>query len=119
MTAAFFFSPRVSLDSHRRTQIAGTVRARPANQVNSAMPTGAVEVLVQRVEVLARSAATPFPVSLSDEQQQVNDEVMLRHRYLQLRRPSLQGAPVVVVGFFFFFLRNACARAHARMHAYV
>jgi aspartyl-tRNA synthetase len=64
-------------------QVTGTVQVRPEGNDNPDLPTGAVEVAVEQLEVLTPAAALPF--QLDDE---VGEEVRLRHRYLDLRRPG-------------------------------
>jgi aspartyl-tRNA synthetase len=63
----------------------GTVVNRES--VNPNHPTGAVEVLVDRMEILNRAGQLPF---LIDEDVESNEELRLRYRYLDLRRPRLQ-----------------------------
>jgi aspartyl-tRNA synthetase len=67
-------------------QAAGQVVARAPDLVNPNLPTGAIEVQVERLEVV--SAATPLPFQLDDEN--VDDNVRMRYRWLDLRRPQLQ-----------------------------
>ncbi len=64
-------------------KVTGTVAQRPAGNENPDLPTGAVEVMAESVEVLSTSAPLPFPI---DERVNVGEEVRLRHRYLDLRR---------------------------------
>ena len=66
-------------------RIQGRVRLRPESQRNPDMPTGAVEVLVETLEILSRAA--PLPMLMSDED---SEEVRMRYRYLDLRRPRMQ-----------------------------
>jgi aspartyl-tRNA synthetase len=66
-------------------QVTGAVRVRPEGNRNPALPTGDVEVDASAVEVL--SAAAPLPFQL-DEKIDVDEEVRLRYRYLDLRRPG-------------------------------
>ena len=67
-------------------QIKGNVRERPEGTVNSKMKTGEVEIEVSEIEVL-NSAATPaFPL---DGYQDVNEDVRLKNRILDLRRPEM------------------------------
>ena len=68
-------------------KIVGRVRARAANTVNSNMPTGAIEVLGKQLEIYNAAATPPFPL---DEHHSVGEEVRLRYRYLDLRRPEMQ-----------------------------
>lgn len=65
----------------------GTVRHRGLDQVNPKLPTGDVEVLVSSVEILNRSRAIPFKL---DEYSTAGEDVRLRYRYLDLRRPEMQ-----------------------------
>ena len=67
-------------------QIKGNVRKRPEGTINSKMKTGEVEIEVSKIEVL-NSAATPaFPL---DDYQDVNEDVRLKNRILDLRRPEM------------------------------
>ena len=67
-------------------QIKGNVRKRPEGTVNSKMKTGEIEIEVSELEVL-NSAATPaFPL---DDYQDVNEDVRLKNRILDLRRPEM------------------------------
>ncbi|WP_433508072.1 aspartate--tRNA ligase [Pseudonocardia halophobica] len=66
-------------------QVTGEVVARPAGNENPELPTGAIEVTVTDLVVLSESAPLPFPI---DEHTGVGEEVRLRYRYLDLRRPE-------------------------------
>jgi len=67
-------------------QIKGNVRERPEGTINSKMKTGEVEIEVSEIEVL-NSATTPaFPL---DDYQDVNEDVRLKNRILDLRRPEM------------------------------
>lgn len=67
-------------------QITGRVRLRPEGTANPEMPTGMVEVLGKKLVILNESETPPFQV---DEHQQVSEEVRLRYRFLDLRRPEM------------------------------
>lgn len=67
-------------------QVHGKVRPRPEGTVNQDMPTGMIEVLGQKLEVL-NAAETP-PIQL-DEHVEVSEDIRLRYRYLDLRRPEM------------------------------
>ncbi|SEG02032.1 aspartate--tRNA ligase [Marinobacterium lutimaris] len=68
-------------------EIHGTVRSRPAGTDNAEMPTGSIEVLGKELRILNKSETPPFQL---DEHQQVGEDVRLRHRYIDLRRPEIQ-----------------------------
>ena len=67
-------------------RITGKVRNRPEGTVNPDMPTGEVEILGHTIEILNKAKTPPF--QLDDEN--VHDDVKLRYRYVDLRRPSMQ-----------------------------
>ena len=65
----------------------GVVRARGEGAVNKNIPTGEIEVAVTELKILSAAQTPPFEVS---DSKKTKDETALRHRYLDLRRPSLQ-----------------------------
>jgi aspartyl-tRNA synthetase len=67
-------------------RVTGRVRRRPAGTENPALRTGQVEVLAQGLEILNRAETPPFQLDEED----VNEELRLRYRYLDLRRPQMQ-----------------------------
>ncbi len=67
-------------------KITGKVRARPEGTVNPDMATGEIEILGYSIEVLNKSK-TP-PIQMDDEH--VHDDIKLRYRYIDLRRPFMQ-----------------------------
>ncbi|SDJ29456.1 aspartate--tRNA ligase [Billgrantia gudaonensis] len=67
-------------------RIQGRVRLRPEGTQNPNMPTGLVEVLAKDVEVLNTAVTPPFQL---DEHGKVGEEVRLKHRYIDLRRPEM------------------------------
>jgi aspartyl-tRNA synthetase len=69
--------------------VRGKVRPRPEGTVNPNLPTGEVEVLLSDYEVLSPCAPLPFPI---DEHSKTSEEMRLRYRYLDLRRPEMQRA---------------------------
>ncbi|WP_295543142.1 aspartate--tRNA ligase [uncultured Thiohalocapsa sp.] len=68
--------------------VQGRVRRRPAGTENPNMATGEVEVLAQSLEVLNRAETPPF--QLEDYHSDTSEEVRLRYRYIDLRRPEMQ-----------------------------
>ena len=68
--------------------VTGTVRERGAGLENPHLATGQIELVASRLEILNRS--DPIPVATRDEGQRSSEEMRLRYRYLDLRRPSMQ-----------------------------
>ncbi|MGH8135663.1 MAG: aspartate--tRNA ligase [Steroidobacteraceae bacterium] len=66
-------------------QVVGKVRMRPAGTANAALPSGQVELLAQKLVVLNPSATPPFALD-----EEVNEELRLKHRYVDLRRDFMQ-----------------------------
>jgi aspartyl-tRNA synthetase len=67
--------------------VKGLVRNRPVGTVNLNMSTGSVELLVAELEVLNASLGLPFEIS---DYTDVSEELRLKYRYLDLRRPNFQ-----------------------------
>lgn len=67
-------------------QVTGKVRRRPEGTVNPDLATGQVEVVGQSLEILNPSETPPFTL---DEETEVGEDVRLRYRYLDLRRPHM------------------------------
>jgi aspartyl-tRNA synthetase len=65
----------------------GRVRPRPEGTVNPDMATGEVEVLGATLDILNPSATPPFQL---DEHSDAGEDIRLKHRYLDLRRPEMQ-----------------------------
>jgi len=66
--------------------VKGIVRRRPEGTVNPDLKSGEIEVLAHEIEILNPSATPPF--MMDDEQ--ISEEVRLKYRYLDLRRPAMQ-----------------------------
>lgn len=66
----------------------GKVLKREAALVNNNIPTGSIEIEVTNIEILNKSEVLPFPVSHGTEE--VNEEIRLKYRFLDLRRPKMQ-----------------------------
>ncbi|QVL51194.1 MAG: aspartate--tRNA ligase [Thiocapsa sp.] len=69
-------------------KVTGRVRARPAGTVNPDLPTGEIEVLGLDLEIL-NASETP-PIQLDEHGADASEELRLRYRYLDLRRPEMQ-----------------------------
>jgi len=86
-------------DSHANFEIAervrnefvlrckGKVRARPDGTINTNMSTGKIEVFGTDIEILNRSEPPPFQI---EDNTDASEEVRLKYRYLDLRRPEMQ-----------------------------
>jgi aspartyl-tRNA synthetase len=69
--------------------VRGTVRRRPEGTENRNLPTGEIEVAASSMAILNESK--PIPFALEDDTE-VAENIRLKYRYLDLRRPSVQGA---------------------------
>jgi aspartyl-tRNA synthetase len=63
--------------------VTGEVRARPAGNENPELPTGAVEVVAEQLDVLSEAEPLPFPVEGSTE---ISEDIRIKYRYLDIRR---------------------------------
>jgi Aspartyl-tRNA synthetase len=81
------FAKAESVRSEYVLQITGLVRDRPEGTVNTNMHSGAIEILAKDIVVLNESETPPFPVESEIE---VNEELRLRYRYIDLRRTVMQ-----------------------------
>jgi aspartyl-tRNA synthetase len=74
-------------------KVIGRVIEREKNLINPNLETGTVEVVVETLEILNKSEPLPFAVSVgpeNKEEQNVGEDVRLKYRYLDLRRPKMQ-----------------------------
>jgi aspartyl-tRNA synthetase len=79
-----------TLRSEYVVKITGKVNRRPAESLNSRIPTGEIEVYAEQVEVLNRvHKQLPFQVSASEDESTVREDLRLKYRYLDLRRERM------------------------------
>lgn len=90
------FDPIRDPDAHKSAEqirsewvlsVTGTVNNRKEGMANPKLVTGEIEVDVSEVEILSVSKPIPFPL---DEYKEVNEEIRLKYRYLDLRREEIQ-----------------------------
>ena len=102
------FTPESFPEAHARADalrveyvlsVRGTVRRRPEGTENKNLPTGAIEVVASSLAILNESKPVPFAL---EDDTDVAENVRLKYRYLDLRRPSVQKA---------FFQRSLLARS--------
>ncbi len=67
--------------------VRGELVARAPAAVNKKMPTGEVEIIAQEIRILSKAETTPFEI---DDSKDVGDQIRLKYRYLDIRRPSMQ-----------------------------
>jgi aspartyl-tRNA synthetase len=78
----------VDVRSEYVLRVTGVVRARPEGTVNAGLPTGEVEIGECQVEILRQATPPPFPIDARADD--VDENVRLQHRYLDLRRERMQ-----------------------------
>ena len=81
------FAQAETLRSEDVVRVGGSVRRRPAGTENPKLATGEVELPVRRLEILNRSETPPFVIAADEEP---DESLRLRYRYLDLRRPRMQ-----------------------------
>ncbi|MDO8785454.1 MAG: aspartate--tRNA ligase [Syntrophales bacterium] len=91
------FNPLISPDAHREAHsirsefvlaVAGTIQKRPEGMENPEMKSGEVEVMAHKLEILNEAKTPPF--LLDDATTDISENIRLRYRYLDLRRPEMQ-----------------------------
>jgi aspartyl-tRNA synthetase len=85
-------NPAVHQEAHRiRSEyvlaVQGKVRKRPEGMANPDLKTGEVEVMIDELEILNESKTPPFVLDAGEE---ISENVRLKYRYLDLRRPEIQ-----------------------------
>jgi len=76
-----------SLRSEYVLQVTGTVQRRPEGTVNSNLRTGEIELIVEEANLLSEAETPPFVIQ---DETDAKEEIRLRYRYLDLRRPIMQ-----------------------------
>lgn len=82
-----FFKEADQLRREDCIKISGTVRKRPRGMKNEKISTGEIEVTVTHLEILNKSEVPPFEI---DDRIESSEELRLKYRYLDLRRPVMQ-----------------------------
>ena len=80
------YAKAASLRNEFVIAVVGTVQKREA-ATNDKLKTGAIEVMAGELRILSEADTPPFPI---EEDQKTRDDLRLKHRYLDLRRPNLQ-----------------------------
>lgn len=90
------FSPQDDRDAHAKADqlraeyvigVKGYVRKRDPENINPNLPTGEVEVRVYDLDIYSKAETPPFEVK---DDVKANEDIRLKHRYLDLRRPAMQ-----------------------------
>jgi aspartyl-tRNA synthetase len=96
------FDPKISPQAHEKANrlrsewvisVRGKVIPRAPGMANPKIATGAIEIEVQELEILSQAKTPPF--SICDEMTDVNEEVRLKYRYLDIRRGDIAQKLVV------------------------
>lgn len=80
------FQVSESIRNEYVVQVKGLVRKRPEGTINPELKTGEMEVAGSEITILNRAEPTPFPI---DKYHDVGEEIRLKYRYLDLRRPEM------------------------------
>ncbi len=80
------FAQAETLRNEYVVRVTGLVRVRPEGTTNADLKSGAIEVLGHELEILSVAKTPPFQL---DEHALVSEDVRLRHRYIDLRRPEM------------------------------
>lgn len=68
-------------------EVIGLVKERPASMINPKIPTGTVEVEVKELKIVSKARELPFPIDTDGLE--INEEIRLKYRYLDMRRPRM------------------------------
>lgn len=90
------FDPNVAKDAHKLSEslrrefvieVSGKVAARPKGMANPKLKTGEIEVEVSELKILNAAKTPPFEI---DDRRELNEDIRLKYRYLDLRKPNMQ-----------------------------
>jgi aspartyl-tRNA synthetase len=90
------FNPEINPEIHTKAHtlrnefvlgVRGKVEPRPDGMINSKLPTGEIEVLVDQLKILNPAKTPPFMI---EDNIEVSEAIRLKNRHIDLRRPSLQ-----------------------------
>lgn len=90
------FNPQTNAAAHARAgelrseyviSVTGVVERRPDGTANPALATGEIDVMAGEITILNRAETPPFPI---DDTVEASEDIRLKYRYLDLRRPALQ-----------------------------
>lgn len=70
-------------------QVKGEILKRPADMINEKLKTGEIEVLVNELNILNKSKTLPFVLD-EEKGEEANENIRLKYRFIDLRRPKLQ-----------------------------
>ncbi len=95
------FNPELNAEVHAKAHalrsewvlaVKGKVSPRPEGMVNPKLKTGEVEILVDDLRILNKSKTPPFPL---DEEVEISDNLRLKYRYIDMRRPQMTESMVM------------------------
>src|SRR3989338_8196280 len=90
------FDPSNNIESHKAAEnlrredvvvVEGSVRSRPKGMENQRIKTGEIEVLINKIHSINKAQTPPLEI---DDRIEASEEVRLKYRYLDLRRPKMQ-----------------------------
>ena len=95
------FNPELNAEIHDKAHairsewvlaVRGKVSKRPDGMINSKLKTGGIEIQVDELRILNQSKTPPFPL---DEEVEISDNLRLKYRYIDMRRPQMADALVM------------------------
>ncbi|KKS41246.1 MAG: Aspartyl-tRNA synthetase [candidate division CPR1 bacterium GW2011_GWA2_42_17] len=77
--------PKVTAESV--VEITGTIAKRPEKLINSKLPTGTVEMQIEKLNIISPAKELPFPIDTDGYN--IDEDIRLKYRYLDIRRPRM------------------------------